>query len=334
MSPRVGVCGLGLIGGSLLLGLRDAGLAVRGCDVWPDPRTWCESLGVPADGSPEATARQVDVLVVCVPPHATAAVVAAALVASPDVVVLDAASVKLPVVDEVARRAGPDAARFLPGHPLAGAERGGHDAAEAELLRGAPWAICPPPVDGDRPLEPLVTVAPVLEALDARLLACEADEHDDALAASSHAPHLVAGAAARIAAEPPAGGPLATALSGGALRDVTRVAGAPVGLWGEVLHANAVPTAEVLDATAEHLRAAANALRAGDRDRLHALWNAGVAAQDAIQAARWQPLTWQPAELDARWSALLDLGRAGVAVRWPRIVGDRLRLERTVPATR
>ncbi|WP_051471886.1 prephenate dehydrogenase [Patulibacter minatonensis] len=323
--PRVGVCGLGLIGGSALLALRAAGVDVRGCDVWPDPRTWCEDLGVPADGSPEATARAVDVLLLCVPPHATAKVAAAALSANPDLVVVDTASVKGPVVDEVRARVPGAAGRFLPAHPLAGAERGGFAAARADLLDGATWAVCPPADDPDGVADTtatLLTAAPVLDALGARLVACTPEDHDRALAATSHAPHVVAGTLAELAAGPPAGGPLAAVLSGGALRDMTRVAGAPSGLWVEILHANATPTADALEAAADGLRAAAAALRAGEHDDLQAAWDRGVAAHDAIAAARWTAPSWEPVVVADGWPGLLALGARGVAVRGLADAGD------------
>jgi prephenate dehydrogenase len=333
--PRVGVCGLGLIGGSLLLGLRDAGIAVRGCDVWPEPRTWCAEQGIDVDGSPEATARAVDVVLVCVPPHATAPVAAAALQANPRAVVVDVASVKRTVVDEVRERA-PDAAdRFLPAHPLAGGEQGGFAAARGDLLVDVPWAVCPPAGDPDgeaSPLDVLLTVAPVFDALHARLVVCTADAHDRVVAGTSHAPHVVAGAVADIAVDDERGGPLAAVLSGGGLRDTTRIAGAPAGLWIEVLHANADATADALDATAERLRAAADAVRVGDRERLEALWTAGRAAREMTARARWAPRDWTPFVAPATWDALLALGREGVAVRGLRTAdGDRVAGERTPP---
>jgi prephenate dehydrogenase len=334
--PRVGVCGLGLIGGSALLGLQRAGVPVRGCDVWPDPRTWCAEQGIEADGSPEATARAVDVLLLAVPPHATAKVAAAALAANPDLVVVDTASVKAPVVDEVRTRAPGDAGRFLPAHPLAGAERGGFATARADLLDGATWAVCPPADDPDGVVDPtqtLLRAAPVLAALGARLLVCTPEDHDRALAASSHAPHVVAGALAEVASTAPTGGPIAEVLSGGALRDMTRVAAAPSGLWVEILHANAERTAAALDATADRLRAAAEALRAGDHDGLQAVWERGTAAQARIAAARWTAPAWEPLAIDDGWTGLLALGSAGVVVRGLADGGDgRLLGERRVLA--
>jgi prephenate dehydrogenase len=317
-TPRVGVCGLGLIGGSALLALRDAGLEVRGCDADPGARAWAAGHGVEVAASVEETARAVDVLLVCVPPHATAAVLAAALAAAPELVVVDTASVKAPVVDELRARTPRDAGRFLPAHPLAGGERGGHDAARAELLDGATWAVCPPADDPDGVVDTtrvLLRAAPVLDALGARLIFCTPEEHDRALAATSHGPHVVAGVLAELAADAPSGGPLAAALSGGALRDMTRVAGAPVGLWAEILHANADATADVLEAAAARLGAAAEALRTGDHDALRAGWERGTAAAERVRAARWGTPSWAPLTIDDGWAGLLALGSAGVALR-------------------
>lgn len=334
--PRVGVCGLGLIGGSLLLGLRDAGLSVRGCDVWPEPRAWCAAQGIDVDGSPEALARAVDVVIVCVPPHATAPVAAAALQANPRVIVLDVASVKRTVVDEVRERA-PDAAdRFLPAHPLAGGEHGGFAAARADLLLDAPWAICPPASDPDgesAPLDLLLAVAPVLDALNARIVICTPDAHDRVVAGTSHAPHVAAGAIAAVAVDAERGGPLAAVLSGGGLRDTTRIAAAPASLWIEVLHANADATADALDATAERLRAAADAVRTGDRERLEQTWAAGRTARETTAQARWSERDWTSFVAPATWAALLELGREGVAIRQLRAAdGARVNGERTPPA--
>lgn len=333
--PTVGVCGLGLIGGSALLALRDAGFDVRGCDVWPEPRIWCEQQGIPADGSPEATARAVDVLLLCVPPHATAPVAAAALAANDELLVIDAASVKRQVVEDVRLRVPEHADRFLPAHPMAGAERGGHASARADLLRGAPWAVCPPASDPDgesATLDPLVLASVVLDALEARIVVCTADAHDRAVAATSHAPHLIAGAVAVEALTATDGPLLAAALSGGSLRDATRVAGAPLGLWLEVLHANADLTADALDHVADRLREAAQILRDGDHDRLEDAWNDGSHARQRIFSARWETRGWEPFAVPARWSALLALGSAGVAVRALHVdAAGLLAGERTVP---
>lgn len=330
-----GVCGLGLIGGSILLALRDAGIDVRGCDIQPEPRRWCAEHGIAVDGSPEATARAVDVLIVCVPPHAAAPVVVAALGADRDVVVMDATSVKLPVVDGVRRRAPESAGRFLPAHPMAGAERGGFEAARADLLVGASWAVCPPAGDPEGEsvgLDVLLRAAPLLDALDARIVVCTPDAHDRAVAGTSHGPHLVAGAVASVATDDERGGLLAAVLSGGGLRDATRVAGAPGDLWVEVLHANADATADVLDAVAARLRTAAEALRSGDHDRLQTIWTAGGEAREQTVAARWAPRDWAPFVAPATWATLLDLGRQGVALRRLRPADDeRVTGERTPP---
>lgn len=322
---RVGICGLGLIGGSALLALQAAGADVRGCDARPEPRAWSAGLGVPTDDDVATTARAVDILLLAVPPHATAAVAAAALEADPDVVVLDAASVKGAVVDEVRRRVPELAGRFVPAHPLAGAESGGFASARADLLDGATWAVCPPADDPDGAAdttEVLLRVAPVLDLLGARLLLCTPEEHDRALAATSHAPHVVAGVLAEVAATEPTGGPVAAVLSGGALRDMTRVAAAPAGLWVEILHANAGATADALEATADRLRTAAAVLRDADHDGLQAGWERGVAAQARVAAARWSPPAWEPLRVADGLPGLLALGAAGVVVRGLRADGD------------
>ena len=351
-SPRVGVLGLGLIGGSLLKGLAAAGAPAAGTDpaVGDAPRAVgfdadpavagaARAVGFDADpavaGAARAAgfhvapdvaslARACDVVVVCVPPARTAVAVAELLAADPAVVVADVASVKAPVLREVVAASGTDAARYVPAHPLAGSELTGWAAGEAALLRDAVWAVCPP-VPG-APLEPLCAFARALDPLRPRLLACDVEAHDAALARTSHVPHVVAQAVARLAE---AGGlPLSAALSGGAYRDMTRTVRSDPALWLDIVGSNREASAAALRALLADLEHLAGAIEAGDDAVLAEAWRAGAAARATVDAVRWTEPEWRPHRLpSATWSALTELGRAGVLVRRPRVDGTALELE-------
>lgn len=249
---RVGIAGLGAIGGTLARLLDAPG---------SDP-------AVPGTPSVSELAAECDLVIVAVPPRHTVAVVREALAAG--AMVADTASVKRPVAGVVADP------RFVPAHPLAGPQD----------LDGAPWAVC-----RDAP--------EVLEALssalgDPPLLACMPEEHDAAVARTSHLPHIVASALAAMAAADP----MRLALSGGALRDMTRVAGADPGLWADILESNR----DEVQAAGEELVATLGA----------------HGTREPIERVRWSgEREWVDAEGD--WDRLLELGRAGAYVRKLRV---------------
>lgn len=323
---RVGVAGLGLIGGSAIQRLASlpARFAVAGFDPDPAAASAAAGAGVPVAGSVAELAAGSDVVLAAVPPAATAGVVLDALGAS-EAAVTDTASAKAGVLGAVAASAGDALGRYVPGHPLAGSEAGGWAAARPDLLDGAVWALCPPAPDA--PAAALTAVAAVLDAFEPRIAVCTAADHDEAVARTSHAPHVVAelvAAAARHGREPR----LAALLSGGALRDMTRVAAADPGLWQQILAANRPATVAALDAWLSEAGRLRDAIAAGDDGAVAAAWLAGAQARAAIDAARWHAPAWEPAAFPwPAWDALLELGRAGRPVRRLRLDGDVLHAE-------
>lgn len=320
---RVGILGLGLIGGSLLRRLaREEQLDVRGWDADAQVRASAAAAGFAMADSHSGLVADADLVFVALPPRATASAVLGALAADDHVVVADVASVKAPVLDAVRAGATPEAlGRFVPAHPLAGAEATGWDASRADLLDDAVWAICPPAEDA--PLEPVAAVASVLDRLGSRLVFCTADEHDTAVAVSSHAPHVVAQALA-IAVDTP----LAAVLSGGALRDGTRVAGANPDLWVDVLNTNAAATADALSLLIGVLERARTDLRSGTGADIAQLWHAASAFRRRIDACRWGDGPWTAQRLTPPALApLLSHGRAARLIRGLVLENDEWRFE-------
>lgn len=253
MTPqRVLIVGTGLLGTSVALALRSVG-----ADVWltdRDDRTLALAVDRGA-GTPGPPPRPVDLCVLAVPPAAVADVLCDAQRAGYAAAYTDVASVKA-VPLRAATELGCDLSTFVGGHPMAGAERSGPQAARADLFTGRPWVLTPTPA----------TSPAALGAARALALACGAepvvlspDEHDRAVAVVSHVPHLLAALAAARLADAPAA---LVALAGQGVRDVTRVAASDPDLWVGILSANAGPVAEVLDAVAADLARVAAALRA------------------------------------------------------------------------
>jgi prephenate dehydrogenase len=248
----VKVVGTGLLGASLGLALRAAGVAVQLADASPTALALARDLGAgtPAgDGDAEPA-----LVVVATPPDVAAENVVAELARHPRAVVTDVASVKAVVAAEVARDAGAHAARYVGSHPMAGRERSGAAAADADLFAGRPWVVVPGPQTSSGAVLAVRSLAADVGATPVTL---GAQEHDDAVALVSHLPQLAASlVAARLREAPEA----ALGLAGQGLRDVTRIAASDPQLWAAILVGNAAPVARALREVREDLDAVVAAL--------------------------------------------------------------------------
>ncbi|MFB2556911.1 prephenate dehydrogenase [Herbiconiux liangxiaofengii] len=272
LTGPVRVVGVGLLGASIALGLRARGVDVILSDASPTNVRIAIDYGA---GRSAGDADEPQLIVVCVPPDVTASVIVRELSAYPRSVVTDVASVKLPVLDAV-RAAGGDVTRYVGSHPLAGREKGGPMAGRADLFLGRPWVVAGHP---DISYQTASAVDDLILDLGAVLVEMSAAEHDASVALISHAPQVVSTLMARrLVAAPEA----AVNLSGGGLRDVTRVAGSDPGLWVQILGANAAPTAEVLRGVRDDLDEVIAALDAAAADSAPA---SGAGAASAVASA-------------------------------------------------
>ncbi|MFV1999310.1 MAG: prephenate dehydrogenase/arogenate dehydrogenase family protein [Acidimicrobiia bacterium] len=249
-SRSVGIVGAGLIGGSIALGLRKAGWRVIGFDLDPDvmsvarDRTFFDEVASDIDA---LIARAPDLLVIAAPPTATVDLVGSIRT---DIPTMDVAGVKVPVLEVAVHLP-----RFIGTHPMAGRETSGPTAASAALFKGATWVVVG---GGDAGAEQLVTSA--VADLGARVVNMTARDHDVAVAAISHLPHLVAGALLSGALETP----VALELAAGSFRDLTRVgASAPIP-WVELLKTNQKPVLAAIEMLRDELATLEDAIVAQD----------------------------------------------------------------------
>ncbi|HET9595634.1 MAG TPA: prephenate dehydrogenase/arogenate dehydrogenase family protein [Anaeromyxobacteraceae bacterium] len=234
--PRtLGVVGLGLMGGSLARAVKAAAPAARVVAVEPSPEIRAAALrdGVADEAlpAPGPALGACDLAVLCTPIAALEALLAPVSRALPDGAVLtDVGGAKERVAARAAADVRPGVA-FVGAHPMFGGH-GGYAGARADRWRGGAVAVC---TDG-APGEAVERVARFHEALGAHVIRCRAAEHDAAVAAVSHLPYLLASALAAAAQE---AGPLAAALAGPGLKDMTRLAQFPFDIQGEVARRNA-----------------------------------------------------------------------------------------------
>ena len=249
------VTGTGLIGTSLALALRRAGVTVWLADRDPQALEVAVSRGA---GVPTPEGGVPGLVAVAVPPTATAAVVAEALDTYSNAVVTDVASVKVPV-HRWLTATGADASRYVGGHPMAGREVSGPAAARADLIDDRPWVITPHEAASERAVRAVRELAVAVRALP---VVMPAAEHDRAVAVVSHAPQLLS---SLLAARLLDSSDDAVSIAGQGLRDMTRIASSDARLWVEIISANATPVADVLTALRTDLDALLEALATIDR---------------------------------------------------------------------
>ncbi|BCY15389.1 prephenate dehydrogenase/arogenate dehydrogenase family protein [Actinoplanes sp. L3-i22] len=310
---RIAVIGLGLIGGSLLRALAAAGHEVSGFDADAATRELARAAGhrVP-DSAPEAV-DGTEVVALAVPlPHLPQAI---ADLADYRGLVTDVTSVKGPV-RALAEERG--LRRFVGGHPMAGTAASGFAASDPELFQGCMWVLCVEPHGTD--LDDWLTLARLYTALGARVLPITAAEHDNAVAAISHVPHLLAAALTESINERP----LAAALAAGSFRDGTRVAATRAELTAAMCGGNANEVIRELNHVIDDLEQLRDQLELDDP--VSALVPHLKATEELRRA--WPPapgaterLAWPPTAtfLAAPAHTLLELGRAG---GWVTAVGD------------
>lgn len=229
--PRTaGVVGLGLIGGSMALGLRAAGARVLGVDVDEVALALALQRGaIDAASTDLDTVAGADLVIVATPLAQVAAVgIAAARRMRQGAVLTDTGSVKAPVVAAI-HAALPPGIRYVGGHPMAGSERQGMAAADAALLEGRPFVITPTARTAPGAV---AVVQEVVERIGMRPVVMDPIDHDEMVAQVSHLPYLVSVALMRSAVEE------AREIGGPALEEMTRVARSPQAMWQEICRAN------------------------------------------------------------------------------------------------
>jgi prephenate dehydrogenase len=267
---RLAVLGVGLIGGSIGLATRERLAAeVAGFDPDPDRGERARGLGA-LDRVAGSVAEAVDgaEIVFCAAPiRALPALVNEALSTSgDDAVVTDVGSTKDALL---AGLLGDHTARFIGGHPLAGAETAGVDNARADLFEGARWYLTPTQRSSGLLYDRLQRA---IADLGARPQAIDAETHDRLMATVSHVPHVIANVLVREAAAAAAEESERLPDVGPSFRDTTRVAGANPAVWADIFATNREAVAREIDAVSFRLREAADLIRSGDPEGV-AAWH-------------------------------------------------------------
>jgi prephenate dehydrogenase len=276
----VHVVGTGLLGTSVGLAARRAGLEVWLSDANHEHLRTAGGLGAGAPAPAEGVAQ---LTVVAVPPDHIGAVVIEALERGG--VVTDVGSVKGQPLENVSDHVGEEQlARYVGSHPMAGSERSGPLAASAALFDGRPWAITPHVHSSTEAVDLVEALARLCGAEPVRLSPVE---HDRAVARTSHLPHLLAVLTAGQLAEAL---PEHLSLSGQGVRDVTRVAAGDPDMWSQIIRANRAAVSEILDDVQLDLARLVEVLAGGDEAALGEILARGVSGTRAIPGKHGGPM--------------------------------------------
>ncbi len=258
---RVGVVGLGLLGGSVALDLVAAGDTVVGTDPDGDTRRRARATGIEVVDDLDVVA-DTDLVVVAAPTRAVPGLVAGLAVRGAPAIT-DLASVRTPTALGWGGAEPP--AVWVGGHPMAGTERTGFAAAHRGLVVGAPWLLTPHDLVA---ASALATTVGLVLRLGARPVVVRADLHDTLVATTSHLPHLLAWALHSRAIL--LGDGVVDHLAGPSFRDATRVAASSPTFWADLLDRNRDAVRAALSDVQRWLDETASASRDEVVDRLSA----------------------------------------------------------------
>jgi prephenate dehydrogenase len=254
---NIGIIGTGLIGGSIGMSLKKKGHQVWGWDPSDDNlQTSRRRYAIDEITSFEDTC-QAEVVFICVPPGHLVSVAEKVYQAKhPETVVTDCGSVK----SELCRWAD-DKHDFVPGHPMAGHEKGGPSFASDWLFRNAKWILTPGENVAPDAIKKVEQLVADMQAVPVRL---RPELHDYHVGVLSHLPHILAALLVQMGSELHH-----SEVSGGSWRDLTRVGGVDPNLWTQILTENREELVKVLADFGNRLDAVREMIHSKDTTTVH-----------------------------------------------------------------
>jgi len=287
---KVTLAGVGLLGGSLGLALKQRRLA-RQVDGLVRRRVSlgeCDRLGVvdQATRDPLRAAEGADLIVLCTPIGRMRETLDRMLPAlKRGAIVTDVGSVKSPVVKDLEPLVARAGGCFVGSHPMAGAEKTGPAAARSDLFVNAVCVVTP---TRQSPPRAVKQVEAFWKSVGCRTVRLTPNLHDDLVSRTSHLPHVVAAGLVNHVLNPAR--PKAQAmLCASGFRDTTRIASSSPAMWRDIALANGQNLARVLGVFIEHLQALRRALEKGDMKTIETFFDKAKAKRDAWCAQKASP---------------------------------------------
>ena len=261
MIERISILGTGLLGTSVGLALRSSGFtgSIIGWNRSREHAGLAMHMGaidsIAAD--PLELARASQVVLLAVPIYATLDFMEKlAPVLGSEHLVTDVGSTKRMISEAAARLYNtPERAAFLPGHPMAGKERGGAELADANLFRGAVWLFTDDPSAQRSPHSADLVKGwrEWVAAMGSKTLDLDPARHDELVAWVSHLPQFVATALSALLEEEVGDAPELKDVGGRALREMTRLGASPFSMWRDIAYTNTEAVSAALEALEQRL---------------------------------------------------------------------------------
>ena len=272
----VGICGLGLIGGSMAKAYKEAGHTVLGYDANEATLGYCALAGISDGVLNKETIPSCDLIFVALYPMAAIKYLEEiAEDVAPHTVVIDLCGTKEKICERGFELASKHGFTFVGGHPMAGTQFSGIKYAKATLFKNAPMVLVPPIYDDISFLDRIKKM--LAPAGFGRFSVTDAAEHDKMIAFTSQLAHVVSNAYVKTPTAQNHKG-----FSAGSYKDMTRVAWLNENMWTELFLENRDPLLYELDHIIESLTEYRNAIADGDADRLRGLLRDGRIAKEMV----------------------------------------------------
>ena len=281
--PRLAIMGVGLIGGSLALALKEAGCVgeVVGCGRGKPNLEKALERGIidRYERDPRLAAVGADLIFLATPVQTLAQVVAEiAPVLKPGTILTDGGSVKAEVVRQI-QPLVPAGVDFVPGHPIAGTEKSGAEAAFADLYRGKRCILTPTATTSATALQ---RVTEMWQAVGSEVVCMSVDKHDRVLAAISHLPHMVAYSLVNAVGSYDHYEENILEYSAGGFRDFTRIASSDPMMWRDIALTNQDALIEMMEQFETFFAELKADVRSGQADKLFEFFMTSKQMRDAI----------------------------------------------------
>jgi prephenate dehydrogenase len=261
MIERIAILGTGLLGTSAGLALRAAGFrgAITGWNRSPEQAKVALTMGAidSIASDPLQAATESQVVVLAVPIYATLDFMEKlTCVLGSEHLVTDVGSTKRLISESAGSLFNtPDRAAFLPGHPMAGKERGGAALADAELFRGAVWLFTDDPAAARSAHSTALVKGwrDWVAAMGSKIIDLDPARHDELVAWVSHLPQFVATALSALLQDQVGDAPELKDVGGRGLREMTRLGASPYSMWRDIAHTNTEAVEAALHALEQRL---------------------------------------------------------------------------------
>ncbi|MFN8015100.1 MAG: prephenate dehydrogenase/arogenate dehydrogenase family protein [Acidimicrobiia bacterium] len=280
---KIGIVGLGLIGGSIALGAKKLEYEVSGFDISDNAiQTAISNQIINSLESIESMSNTCDIIVLCTPPKETIKYLETAL--SGTAIVTDVSSVKKQVCEFVETLDENLRNNFIGGHPMAGSEQSGIDAARENLFYQKMWVLVPP---RNSSLKNVSIIETFISALGAEHCVLSTEQHDQLVAGISHLPHLASAVLMDLAKKSSVENEIILRLAGGGFRDMTRIAASNTKMWLDIVDMNAEEIAEQLSVYISELEKLKSNIETHNADAIEKLFiRTRKARQSLPDAAR------------------------------------------------